>query len=166
LFNIFLNNYHASFSLISAPYKEFFKNLDEIFVKKIKKLKNNLANSRNEEEEEENLGREGARGGEFVANEIAGGDVRNGKEVGEATGVGAFADAGTAEEHPLHAPLAQVVSPRTAAEGGGRLRRRVDLRGGEGSREQRGGALGEAEAGYGRHGICRSEGITNDTVSD
>jgi len=95
--------------------------------------------------------------------------VRDGEEVGEATGVGAFADAGTTEKHPLHAPLAQVVARRHPAEGGGGVRRRVDLGGGEGSGGQRrdeGGALGESEAGYGRHGICRSEGMMNDTVSD
>jgi len=87
--------------------------------------------------------------------------VRDVEEVGEATGVGTFSDAGTSEEHPLHAPLAQYVAPRTPAEGGGGgVRWRVDLGGREGSRGQRRdeeGALGEAEAGYGRHGICRSE---------
>lgn len=45
--------------------------------------------------------RERARGGEFFADEIAGGDVWNAEEGREATGVGAFADAGAAEENPL-----------------------------------------------------------------
>jgi hypothetical protein len=45
--------------------------------------------------------REGARGGELFANEIASSDVWNAEEVTEATGVGAFADAGATQEYPL-----------------------------------------------------------------
>jgi len=45
--------------------------------------------------------RERARGGEFFADEIAGGDVGDAEEGREAAGVGAFADAGAAEENPL-----------------------------------------------------------------
>lgn len=45
--------------------------------------------------------RERARGGEFFADEIAGGDVGDAEESREAAGVGAFADAGAAEENPL-----------------------------------------------------------------
>lgn len=48
-----------------------------------------------------NLLREGARGGEFFANEITGGDMRDAEELGEAAGVGALADARAAQENPL-----------------------------------------------------------------
>lgn len=48
-----------------------------------------------------NLGREGAGRGELVADEIAGGDVRDTEEFGEARGVGAFSDAWAAKENPL-----------------------------------------------------------------
>lgn len=101
-----------------------------------------------EKEEEKNLWRKGAGGGEFVANEIAGGDVRDAEKVGEAASVGSFSDAGAAQEHPLNAPVAPIVT--------GRRRRRVRVDGGgkaspgEG-RDGGGDALGEA--GYGRHGI-------------
>jgi hypothetical protein len=47
------------------------------------------------------LRREGTRGGELFAEEIAGGDVRDIEEVREARGVGAFSDAGAAKENPL-----------------------------------------------------------------
>ena len=49
----------------------------------------------------EDLMRERARGGEFFADEIAGGDVWDAEEGREAVGVGAFADARAAEENPL-----------------------------------------------------------------
>jgi hypothetical protein len=54
--------------------------------------------------EMENLGdlrREGTRGGELFADEIAGGNVRDTEEFREARGVGAFSDAGAAKENPL-----------------------------------------------------------------
>ena len=54
-----------------------------------------------EREKREDLMRERTRGGEFFADEIAGGDVGNAEEGREAAGVGAFADAGAAEENPL-----------------------------------------------------------------
>lgn len=66
-----------------------------------------------------------------MADEIAGGDVRDAEEGAEAAGVGAFSDAGAAEEHPLHVPLLE--------------RRRVRRE----SRRRGGDAL--YEAGYGRH---------------
>jgi hypothetical protein len=56
------------------------------------------------EKKMENLGdlrREGTEGGELFTNEIAGGDVRDTKEVREARGVGAFSDAGAVKENPL-----------------------------------------------------------------
>lgn len=53
----------------------------------------------------ENLGRKGAIGGELVANEVAGGDVRNAEKVAETGGVGALADAGAAQEDPLDVPV-------------------------------------------------------------
>lgn len=49
-----------------------------------------------------NLLREGARVGEFFANEITGGDMRDAEELGEAAGVGALADARAAQENPLN----------------------------------------------------------------
>lgn len=52
-------------------------------------------------ERERDLRGEGAGGGELVADEVAGGDVGNGEELGEAGGVGALADSRAAKEHPL-----------------------------------------------------------------
>ena len=51
-----------------------------------------------------NLLREGARGGELFADEIASSDVWDAEQVTEAAGVGAFADAGAAQEYPLDNP--------------------------------------------------------------
>lgn len=48
------------------------------------------------------LGSKRSGGGEFLTNEIAGCDVRDTKEGGEARGVGAFTDARAAEEDPLN----------------------------------------------------------------
>jgi hypothetical protein len=47
------------------------------------------------------LRREGTRGGELFADEIAGGNLRDTEEFREARGVGAFSDAGAAKENPL-----------------------------------------------------------------
>ena len=51
--------------------------------------------------------------------------MRDAEEVGQATSVRSFSDAGAAEERPLHAPLAQIFAPRKRAEGRGVVRRRV-----------------------------------------
>ena len=40
-----------------------------------------------------------------MADEIAGGDVRDAEEVAEAAGIGAFSDARATQEHPLDIPL-------------------------------------------------------------
>jgi hypothetical protein len=39
-----------------------------------------------------------------MTNEISGSDVRNAEKITEATGVGAFTDAGTAQKDPLNIP--------------------------------------------------------------
>lgn len=62
--------------------------------------------------------RERARGGELLADEIARGDVGDAEESREAAGVGALADAGAAEEHPLHVPV--LGEQRRGGRGGGR----------------------------------------------
>lgn len=54
--------------------------------------------------------RERAGGGELLADEIARGDVGDAEESGEAAGVGALADAGAAEEHPLHVPVLGILA--------------------------------------------------------
>ena len=54
---------------------------------------------------ETDLRGEGTRRGELFADEIAGGDVRHAEQARQPRGVGHLADAGTAEEHPLHVPI-------------------------------------------------------------
>lgn len=54
---------------------------------------------------------EGARGGQGVADEVAGGDVRDAEQLREAAGVGALAHPGAPEEHPLHAPPVLLIPP-------------------------------------------------------
>ncbi|CAL5334828.1 unnamed protein product [Camellia sinensis] len=48
--------------------------------------------------------RERAIGGELFADEIAGGDVRDGEEGREAASVSSFSDARAAQENPLDIP--------------------------------------------------------------
>lgn len=48
--------------------------------------------------------REGARGGQGVADEVAGGNVWDAEQLREAAGVGALPHPGAPEERPLHAP--------------------------------------------------------------
>ena len=96
----------------------------------MKALREMMKEEGEEEEEEENLGREWARGGELFADEIAGGDVRDAEEVREPTCVGAFSDAGAAQEHPLHVPLLRRILAqrrRAAVQVEGRRRRRVGV---------------------------------------
>ena len=93
-----------------------------------------------------------------MADEIAGGDVRDAEEVAEAAGVGALADAGATQEHPLHVPLRRILAQRKVAEV---LRRRVGIWfGGEEPtrREGEGGGGALNEAGYGRHWNQSKEG--------
>lgn len=52
--------------------------------------------------------RERAGGRQLLADEIAGGDVGDAEENGEAAGIGALADTGAAEEHPLHVPVLRI----------------------------------------------------------
>lgn len=94
-----------------------------------------LERERKREEGGWDLGRKGAVGGELVADEIAGGDVRDAEEVAEAAGIGAFSDARATQEHPLDIPL--LLARR-------RVRWEPTRHGREG-----GGAL--YESGYGRH---------------
>ena len=54
---------------------------------------------------------EGARGRERVANQVAGGDVRDVKQLREAAGVGAFPHPGAPQEHPLHSPPVLPIPP-------------------------------------------------------
>jgi hypothetical protein len=54
---------------------------------------------------------EGARGGQGVADEVAGGDVRDAEQLREAAGVGALPHPGAPEEHPLHAPPVLLIPP-------------------------------------------------------
>lgn len=86
--------------------------------------------------------------------------MRDAEEVGQATSVRSFSDAGAAEEHPLHAPLARIFAQRKRAERRGVVRRRVAVDYGGAQAPPRQGRDDERalrEAGYGRHddGICR-----------
>ena len=49
-----------------------------------------------------------------MADEIAGGDVRDSEKIADPTCVGSFSDAGNAEENPLDVPLRRI-SAREAA---------------------------------------------------
>ena len=71
------------------------------------------------------LGSEGTGGGELFADEIAGGDVWDAEEVGEAGSVGAFSDARAAKEHPLDVSVLGAVAQREGFLGEQRLRLEV-----------------------------------------
>ena len=89
-----------------------------------------------EMEKSEDLLRERTRGGELFADEIAGGDVRDSEEVAEPAGVGAFTNAGDAEEDPLHVPLLRISAREASVQAERRRRRseRIKLRCGYGRR--------------------------------
>lgn len=55
---------------------------------------------------------EGTGGCQLLADEIAGGDVGDTEELGEAAGVGALPYARGPEEHPLHVPATGIPPPR------------------------------------------------------
>ena len=63
---------------------------------------------------------EGTGSRERVANQVAGGDVRDVKQLREAAGVGAFPHPGAPQEHPLHSPPVLPIPPLAP----GRRRRR------------------------------------------
>lgn len=58
------------------------------------------------------LSREGTSGSKFLADEIAGGNVRDTEEGTEAAGVCTFSDAWAAKENPLDIPALGICSGR------------------------------------------------------